>query len=80
MENEIMVNEEVLENTKEIVSSNARKGLVALVAGATILTGIIVYKKVIKRAIAKAKKLKEAEEIEYGRYDENAYDCEDSEE
>ena len=61
--NEIMVNEEVIEATEEIVTDKAGKGLfVAAAVGAALIVGSIVYKKVIKPAIAKAKAKKESEE------------------
>lgn len=61
--NEIMTNEEFLENSVELVQDGGfkvNKGLVITAAvGATLLGGIIVYKKLVKPAIAKMKAKKE---------------------
>lgn len=57
--NEIMNNEELMENGIELVQAEVfkpGKGLIITAAvGATVLGGILIYKKVIKPAIAKAK-------------------------
>ena len=60
MENEVMMNEEVIENTEEVVEAESGKGLLALAVVGVAIVGGIVYKKVIKPAIAKAKAKKAA--------------------
>lgn len=71
MENEIMVNNEVVENTEEIATEQSGKGLlIAAGVGLAVIVGGIVYKKVIKPAIAKAKAKKEAEEAVEADFEE----------
>lgn len=62
--NEIMVNEEIIEATEEVTTENSGNGLlIAAIVGGALLVGGIVYKKVIKPAIAKAKAKKEQKEV-----------------
>lgn len=76
--NEIMVNDEVIEATEEIADVKSGNGLfVAAAVGAALIVGAIVYKKVIKPAIAKAKAKKEASEVieaEFEEVEDNEYD------
>lgn len=59
MENEIMVNEEVMENATEVVTTESGNGFKTLVGiGLTVLAGVVVYK-VGKKVIAKVKAKKE---------------------
>lgn len=60
MENEVMMNEEVIEATEEVVEAESGKGLIALAAVGTIIVGAIVYKKIVKPTIAKIKARKAA--------------------
>lgn len=74
MENEIMVNEEVVENTvEEIAEDTSGKGwLIAAGIGVTVLVGVGIYKLVKKvKANIKAKKEEEAM-IECDEYEEVA--------
>lgn len=61
--NEIMTTEEIMENSVELVQEEGfkvSKGLIITAAvGATVLGGILVYKKLVKPAIAKIKAKKE---------------------
>ena len=80
MENEIMNNEEIMEGVAEAATTGSRKGLkVAVGAGVTLLVGGIIFKKLIKPAIAKAKAKKEESKAIEATADES--ECEiDSEE
>lgn len=82
MENEIMNNEEVMtEVVEEVAPTKAGKGLIAVaVAGVVILGGRMLYKKVIKPAIAKAKAKKAAKEGIEVECEELPVEIEDSEE
>lgn len=82
MENEIMNNEEVItEVVEEVTPTKAGKVAIAVaVAGVAILGGKLLYKKVIKPAIAKAKAKKAAKEGIEVEYEELPVEVEDSEE
>ena len=68
--NEIMVNEEIMGATEEIVPAIPKKGLIiAGVTAAALVVGGFVYKKFIKPAIAKAKADKESGDIEGADYE-----------
>ena len=63
--NEIMVNEEVIETTEEIVTASSGKGFkVTAGVGLTVLGGFVAYKYVIKPVIAKIKAKKEQQMID----------------
>lgn len=65
MENEMIMNEEVIETaTEELAAVDSKKGLIAAGVAVAIIGGVIVYKKVIKPALAKRKAKKEAEATE----------------
>lgn len=69
--NEIMVNDEVIEATEEIVETKTGNGLlIAAGVGAALIVGTIIYKKVIKPAIAKAKAKKAESEMINGEFEE----------
>lgn len=72
MENEIMNDVEVVnEVIDETTPAGSGKGLIAVaVAGAVLLGGRLLYKKVIKPAIAKAKAKKEAQQEIEADYEE----------
>lgn len=68
--NEIMVNEELVTATEGLAPAFPKKGLIiAGVTAATLIVGGLVYAKVVKPALARAKAEKERrareEEIEY---------------
>lgn len=69
--NEIMVNEEVIEATEEIAVTKSHTGLkIAAGVGLGLIVGAIIYKKVIKPAIAKAKAKKEESTVIEGEFEE----------
>lgn len=64
MENEVMTNNEVIEVAEEITPVNySKKGLIIAGAAAALVVGAIIYKKIIKPAIAKKKAEKENSEM-----------------
>lgn len=67
MENEIMNNEVVVEASEGISNDSGKIGVVIVGIGLTALVGGLLYKRVIKPIIAKAKakkaKKKEAEDV-----------------
>lgn len=73
--NEIMVNEEVIETTEEIVNARSGKAFkVAAGVGLAVLTGVVVYKYVAKPILAKIKAQKEQAEINKVAVDTAEYD------
>lgn len=82
--NEIMLNDEVMEVTEDIVKTGSGKGFkVAAGVGAIVLVGGLAYKYVIKPTIAKIKAKKETDrdvvEVNSTPYQEDTEDF-DSEE
>ena len=64
-ENNVLNNEEVMEVTEKITNRDSKKGIkIAAGIGLTVLTGIIVYKYVLKPVAAKIKAKKEARVVE----------------
>lgn len=81
MENEIMNNEEVIEVVEEVAPTKAGKVAIAVaVAGVAVLGGKVLYKKVIKPAIAKLKAKKAAKEGIEVECEELPVEIEESEE
>lgn len=73
MEDNVIMNNEVIENTEEVVEAGPSKGLIALGVVGTILVGSLVYNKLIKPAIAKHKAKKAAKaEAEFEEVAEEA--------
>ena len=69
--NEIMVNEDVIEVTEEIAVTKSNTGLkIAAGVGLGLIVGAVVYKKVIKPAIAKIKAKKEESTVIEGEFEE----------
>lgn len=60
---EIMVNEEVIETTEEIVAANSGKGLKVAAIGLAIIGGAIAYTYLVKPIVTKIKAKKEKREI-----------------
>lgn len=67
--NEILVNEDVIETTEEIMTDSSNKGLIVAGVACALVVGAIVYKKLIKPAIAKRKAKKQGEVIELSEDD-----------
>lgn len=81
MENEIMNNEMAVEEVAEVATVDSRRGLKALaVTGLALVVGGIVYKKLIKPAIAKRKAKKVKAELVEGEFEEAEVEEVDSEE
>ena len=63
--NNILTNEEVSEATEEIATCGSKKGIkIAAGIGLSVLTGVIVYKYVVKPLVAKIKTKKELQAVE----------------
>lgn len=77
MENEMIMNEEVIETaTEEIAAIDSKKGLIVAGVAIAIIGGTIVYKKVIKPALAKRKAKKEDEAMDAEIEETESEDCE----
>lgn len=78
--NEIMVNEEFMETTSEIVTSEAGKGFkIAAGFGLAVLGSVIAYKYVVKPIVAKIKAKKAQQEIDGETIDCEYYEFEEDE-
>lgn len=79
--NEILMNEEVMETTEEIVNANSGKGFkVAAGIGLAVLAGVVAYKYIGKPLLAKLKaKKEEKQEIADVEFNESDVKEEDSE-
>jgi len=79
MNDEIMVNEEIMETTSEIATSEAGKGKIAAGIGLAVLGSVIAYKYVVKPIVAKIKAKKAQQEIDGEIIDSEDYEFEEDE-